>query len=447
MTARAPLLERLVLHRAETRAWALYDWANSAMFTVVITAVFPIFFRQVAADGLDAEAKRRLFAGATTASLLFVALLGPVLGAISDTARIKKRLFGAFLALGVLANAAMFWIAPGDGVLASVLFGLVNVGAAGSFVFYDALIVSVASPGERDRLSTVAYATGYLGGGLCLAFCLVLIEKPEWFGMGYAVDATLAEKSLPARVGFLFVALWWALFSIPFLRHVKEPELALENDERGRARPIRFALRRLIETGRELKSFRHAFVFLLAFFAYNEGIGTVIRMATMLGDERGIDSGVLIQCILLVQFVGVPASLVFGKLAGRFGAKRAIQVGVLVYVGIAIQAYRLSTPFEFLVLAVLVGLVQGGVQALSRSLFAALVPAHKSGEFFGFFSTLEKFAGLAGPAVFAFSPTSGFAILVLIAFFALGALLLSLVDVAAGRSAALAAERRATTAS
>jgi len=438
-----PFLERLVLHRAETRAWALYDFANSAMFTVVITAIFPIYFRQVAAEGMDDDLKRRLFAGATTASLAFVALLGPILGAISDTARIKKKLFGAFLGLGVLANAGMFFIGPGDGVLACVLFALVNLGAAGSFVFYDALIVSVAAPSERDRLSTAAYAIGYLGGGVCLAICLALIEKPEWFGLGTALGASLAEKSLPARVGFLFVALWWAGFSIPFFLRVKEVEIVRAAGAHERSRPIRSAIARLRSTGRELRSLRHAFVFLLAFFAYNEGIGTVIRMATTIGDERGIETGVLIQCVLLVQFVGVPASLAFGKLAGRFGAKRAILAAVVVYVGIAVLAYRLTTPGEFLVLAILVGLVQGGAQALSRSLFASLIPPHKAGEFFGFFATLEKFAGLAGPAVFAFAPSSGFAIVVLIGFFALGAVLLAFVDVDAGHAAALRMEQRA----
>jgi UMF1 family MFS transporter len=338
----------------------------------------------------------------------------------------------------------MFWIRPGDGWFACVLFGLVNVGAAGSFVFYDALIVSVAAPAERDRLSTSAYAIGYLGGGVCLALCLALIQAPQWFGLSIAPDASLAEKSLPARIGFLLVACWWAGFSIPFFRRVREPELVRELDEQGRRQPVRDAVSRLFETGRELRALRHAFVFLLAFFAYNEGIGTVIRMAAVIGDERGIPADVLIQSILVVQFVGVPAALAFGKLAGWIGAKHAILLAVAVYVLVALLAWRLSTPGEFLVLAVLVGLVQGGAQALSRSLFASLVPPHKSGEFFGFFSTLEKFAGLAGPATFALAPTTGFAILVLVGFFVLGAVLLARVDVEQGRKAALAAEARHT---
>ncbi|MBL8859878.1 MAG: MFS transporter [Planctomycetes bacterium] len=443
MTARPRLLERLVLHRAESRAWALYDWANSAMFTVIITAVFPIFFRQVAGEGLDDDSKRRVFSAATTISLLIVALLGPILGAISDTARIKKRLFAVFLVLGVAANAAMFWIGPGDWRLACVLFALVNIGAAGSFVFYDALLVSVAKSDEMDRLSTSAYAIGYLGGGLCLAFCLALIQAPQWFGLDIAPDAGVYEKSLPARIGFLVVAAWWGTFSLPFFKHVREPALVREPDERGKTRPVRFAFTRLAETFRELRTFKHAFVFLLAFFAYNEGIGTVIRMATLLGDERGIDQSVLIQCILLVQFVGVPCSLLYGRLASWIGVKRAILSAVIIYVGIALLAYRLATPGEFLVLALLVGLVQGGAQALSRSLFASLVPHHKAGEFFGLFAALEKFAGIAGPAVFVIAPTTGSAILVIVGFFVAGAALLLAVDVDAGRRAAEAATPKA----
>jgi len=279
---------------------------------------------------------------------------------------------------------------------------------------------------------------------VCLALCLMLIQAPQWFGLEVGPDATLAEKSLPARVGFLFVAVWWAAFSIPFFRHVREPELARESDELGRAQPFRSALRRLLETGRELRTFRHAFIFLLAFFAYNEGIGTVIRMATLLGDERGIATDVLIQCILLVQFVGVPASLAFGKLAHHIGAKRSILLAVVVYTGIAFQAYRLSTPTEFLVLALCVGLVQGGAQALSRSLFASMIPARRSGEFFGLFAVLEKFAGLAGPAFFTLaSMTTGSSragLVSVVLFFAVGGLLLARVDIAEGQRAARAAE-------
>jgi MFS transporter, UMF1 family len=442
--ARRPLLERLVLHRAETRAWALYDWANSAMFTVIITAVFPIFFRQVAAQGLDDDAKRSVFGWSTTISLVVVAVLSPILGAAADYARIKKRLFAVFLAIGVLSTAAMFWIGAGDWHLACWLFGLVNIGAAGSFVFYDAMLSSVAEGEEMDSLSTSAYALGYLGGGLCLALCLALIQKPAWFGLAVASDAPLEAKTLPTRIGFLIVAAWWLVFSIPFFRHVREPKIAIERDERAGLNPGRVALVRLSETFRELRAYRQAFLFMLAFLVFNDGIGTIIRMATLFGDERGIAKNVMILCILLVQFVGIPFAFLFGALAKRMGAKRAILVAVAVYVGICVLGYRMTTQGEFIALAVLVGMVQGGAQALSRSLFASLVPQHKSGEFFGLFSTLEKFAGVAGPAVVSLAATTSVAILSLIGFFAVGGGILMLVDVEGGRRAARDAEQRLT---
>ncbi|MBK7877441.1 MAG: MFS transporter [Planctomycetes bacterium] len=442
-TPSAPLarfLEKLALHRPELRAWALYDWANSAMFTVIVTAVFPIFYRQVAAVGLDDEAKRATFGWATTASLLFAALLSPLLGAVADCARLKKKLFGVFLAVGVGSTALMFCIGEGDWRLAAWLFGLANIGAAGGFVFYDALLSSVARSDEVDRLSTTAYAVGYLGGGLCLALCLAPILWPATFGFASGPDAGADAASLPTRVGFLVVAAWWVVFSIPFFRHVKEPALALETDERRGENPVRVAFTRLGETFRELRSYKDAFLFMLAFLIFNDGIGTIIRMAALFGDERNIDRETMIGAILLVQFVGIPFAVLFGKLAGWIGAKRSILVALVAYVGITLLAYRMDTVGEFLVMAVCVGMVQGGAQALSRSLFSTLVPKHKSGEFFGLFSTLEKFAGVLGPLVFSLATTSGAAILSLLAFFVVGGALLCFVDVEAGRKKAAEAD-------
>src|SRR5689334_20325918 len=222
---RTRTLERLALQRPELRAWALYDWANSALFTVVITAVFPVFYARVLAGDLDADARRSTFGWATTASLLVAAVISPLLGALADFARVKKKLFGAFLALGVAATAGMWFLRPGDWTAGCVLFGLANIGAAGSFVFYDSLLSHVAREDEMDQLSTTGYAVGYLGGGLCLALCVWMIRQPALFGLAGA------DPTLPTRAGFLLVALWWALFSIPFFRRVSEPELALEADE------------------------------------------------------------------------------------------------------------------------------------------------------------------------------------------------------------------------
>ena len=429
------LLERLALHRPELRAWALYDWANSALFTVVITAVFPVFYAKTLAGDLDPDLRRSTFGWATTFSLLVAAVISPLLGALADYARVKKKLFGGFVALGVLSTAGLFFLHPGQWELGRVLFGLANIGAAGSFVFYDSLLSHVARDEELDQLSSSAYAVGYLGGGLCLALCVFMIQKPALFGL------ETEDKTLPARVGFLVTALWWALFTIPFFLRVSEPALALEPDEKSGMNPVRVAARRLIETLRELRRWRAAFLMMVAFLIYNDGIGTVIRMATLFGEQNGISSQTMLRAILVVQFVGIPCAIFFGRLATRIGAKAAILVALCVYVGIAVVAYGMHTEREFWIMAVLVGTVQGGAQALSRSLFSSLVPKHKSAEFFGLFSTLEKFAGVLGPAVFSASASSGAAILSLIAFFVVGAVVLACVNVKQGQQLAREAER------
>jgi len=432
---RPKLLERLALHRPELRAWALYDWANSALFTVVITAVFPVFYAKVLAADLDPDLRRSTFGWATTFSLLVAAVLSPLLGALADYARIKKKLFGAFVALGVLSTAGLFFLRPGDWELGRVLFGLANVGAAGSFVFYDALLSHVAREDELDQLSTTGYAVGYLGGGLCLALAVFMIQQPALFGL----DGE--DETLPARTGFLVAALWWALFSIPVFVRVSEPPGALEADERRGLNPVRVAFTRLSETLRELRRWRAAFLMMVAFLVYNDGIGTVIRMAALFGEQNGIPTDTMRLAILVVQFVGIPCAILFGRLAARIGAKAAVLVALGVYVVIAVVAHGMNTEREFWIMAVLVGTVQGGAQALSRSLFSSLVPKHKSAEFFGLFSTLEKFAGVVGPAVFSASASSGAAILALIGFFVVGGAILACVNVQQGQALAREAER------
>ncbi len=434
-------LEKLALHDPAMRAWAFYDFANSSLFTVVITAVFPIFFASVVAADLSDDQKRVQFGWATTASLLFAALIGPPLGALADFRRIKKRLLALFAGIGVLATAGMFWLGPGTVDLALVLFALANVGAAGSFVFYDALLPHVARGRDMDRLSTSGYALGYVGGGLCLALSLAMIQRPAWFGF----DSAENTASLAARASFVLVAVWWTVFSIPLFRRVSEPETPLEPDESSTDNPVRVAFTRLSETFRELRSYKQAFLLLVAFLVYNDGIGTIVRMAVLFGEERHISRTTMITAILLAQFTGIPFTILFGRLAARTGPKLAILVSLAAYVGITVLAFRMDSAPEFLVMAGLVGVVQGGAQSLSRSLFASLVPRHKSAEFFGLFSTLEKFAGVLGPLVFTASATSGNAILALIGFFVVGGAVLCFVDVDAGRAAAQAADRELAT--
>ena len=445
----ARALNALGLHRKELRAWAMYDWGISGMQTIITTAVFPIFFVSVAADGMAPERASAWWGYVNTIGAILIAVLAPILGALADFKAAKKKFLVAFMLLGAGATAAMFFIAQGQMLYASLTFILSLAGATGSMTFYEALLPHIADESEIDRVSTAGYALGYFGGGLLLAAALLIISKPELVGLPYGDALTAAEKSLPARLSFVAVGAWWLAFSIPLLRTVGEPPRALELDEATRTAPIRASIHRLGTTLRELRNYRQAFMMMLAFTIYNDGIQTIIKMATVYGTELNIPRQQLIAAILLVQFIGIPAAFAFGSLAGKLGAKRSIFLGLLVYTGICIYGYFLETARDFWVLAIVVGLVQGGTQALSRSLFATLVPKHKSGEFFGFFSVFEKFGGILGPLAFAIasqvSGSSRVAILSVIVFFLVGAWLLSMVDEKAGAAAARAADAETIT--
>lgn len=425
-------LERLGLGTPPARAWALYDWANSAYITIVVTAVFPIFYQRVAAGGLAPGTATARFALATTAALAVVAVIAPFLGAIGDVYPVKKRMLGGFMGVGVLATAGLVAVGAGDWRLALGLFVLGNVGAYGSFVFYDALLPHVAGPRGVDRLSTAGYALGYLGGGLLLSLTLLVIARPGAFG--------LPDAAIASRAAFGAAALWWLAFSIPLFRRVSEPPTT---GVARRGGPLSGSLRQLAGTVRELARYREAMLFLAAFLIYNDGIVTIIRMATVYGAEIGLGSGAMIGAILMVQFVGIPFAFLFGWAAGRIGTKPAILVALAVYALIALTGYGMTTTVHFFVLAGLVATVQGGAQALSRSLFASMIPRHKSTEFFAFFAVCEKAAAILGPATFSaatiLTGSSRAAVLAMAVFFGVGALLLLFVDVGRGRARAAAA--------
>jgi UMF1 family MFS transporter len=409
------------------RAWALYDWANSAFITIVVTAVYPIWFQRVAAAGAEGAAGRH--AMASFWSLLTIALMAPFLGAVADLAGGKKRFLGAFLALGVLATAGLAFVPAGSWALASALFILANIGVTGSFVFYDSLLPHVASDEEIDRVSTAGYGLGYLGGGLLLALALAAISFPQRFG--------LADSGVATRVAFFATAVWWAGFAIPLFRHVPEPEVA---DRIGVGQALRGAVGRLVDTARHLGRYREAFLMLVAAMVYLDGVGTIYRMGTTFGAELGLPETALITAILLVQFLGIPFAFLFGAMARRIGAKRAILVGIAIYLGISVYGYFVQTLTQFFILAGLVATVQGGVQALSRSLFASMIPRDRSSEFFGLFAIFERFAGMFGALVFAqaiaATGSSRVGVLAVVVFFAVGGVLLSRVDEEAGRAAA-----------
>ncbi len=409
------VLERLGLGRPELRAWALYDWANSAFVTTVITAVFPIFFHNVICKDEAQGVANQYFSFGSAIALFIAALISPFLGALADFKGIKKKMLGIFLAQGVLATAAMFWLREGQVIWALVLFGIANLGLTGTFVFYDSFLPHLASVKERDRVSTAGYALGYLGGGIHLLLVILLFKKPQPM--------------------LLSVAIWWLVFSLPFFWKVPEPARRLESDEKESDSPFRVSCTRLKETFREIRQYRNAFYFLIAFLIYNDGIGTVIRMAGIYGTEIGLKTDHLIAAILCVQFVGIPFAFLFAWLAKKIGVKQSIYLALAVYSVICVLAYFMKTETEFWILALLVSFVQGGAQALSRSVFASLIPKHKSSEFFAFFSIMDKFAGILGPLLFgltiAITGESRLAILLTIIFFVVGALLLKRVDVLA----------------
>jgi UMF1 family MFS transporter len=435
------LLSRLGLDRPELRAWAMYDWAASAMQTTIMVAVFPIYFVKVAGAGLVEGGATQRLATVNSLALVIIALISPILGAVSDYRANKKRWIAIFMAVGVAAVMGMFFIHHGDLDLASILFTISLVGVAGSFVFYEALLPHIARRNEIDRVSAAGYALGYVGGGILLALNLAWIQRPDWFGLPSGPGLTESQATLPVRLAFLSVAVWWVIFSVPLFRRVPEPPPLLEPDERRGENPVKVAFLRLGETFHELRSYRNAFVLLLAFLIYNDGIQTIIKMATAYGTEIGIGQSALIGAILLVQFVGIPCTFLFGMMAGRIGTKRALFLGLTVYAAISVLGYFMKTATHFYILAGLVGTVQGGTQALSRSLFASMIPQHKSGEFFGFFSVFEKFAGIFGPLIFAgtiaATGSSRNAILSVIGFFVVGGALLYLVNVEEGQRAAL----------
>jgi UMF1 family MFS transporter len=438
------LLNKLGLHRPELRAWAMYDFGNSAFITTIITAVFPIYYSRVASAGVPNARSEFRFSMATTLAMVVIAVLAPLLGTMADVSPIKKKMIGGFVVLGVTAVALMYFVGSGGWMLALALFVIANLAANGSFVFYDALLPHVAKDDEMDRVSTAGYALGYVGGGVLLALNLMWILHPAGFGLPSGENLTPDQQTLPTRLAFLSVAIWWLVFTIPLLRTVKEPPV---RPDAGVARrgSLRRAVTQLVHSFSELRKFRNAFLMLLAFLIYNDGIGTIIRMATIYGSGLGIGQSSMIAAILVTQFVGIPFAFLFGMLAGKIGAKRSIFLGLTVYAGISVVGYFMKTATDFLLLAVLVGLVQGGTQALSRSLFASMIPRYKAGEFFGFFAVVEKFAGILGPLLFgvilAISGSSRNAILSVIAFFVIGGALLLLVNVEEGQQLAREAEK------
>jgi UMF1 family MFS transporter len=376
------------LSRRELLSWALYDWANSAFATTVIAGFFPLFFKKYWSAGADVSQSTFQLGAANSIASLLVAIAAPVLGAIADRGAAKKRFLLAFAALGVGMTAGLYFAKQGEWLSAALLYAGASVGFAGSIVFYDSLIVSVATPERSDRASALGYALGYLGGGLLFAFNVLMYLKPALLGLRNGVEGI--------RLSFLLVAIWWAVFTIPLLRYVREP---LAPGSGGAIDAVREGVAQLARTLRRIAALRPVWMFLLAYWLYIDGVDTVIRMAVDYGLSLGLEPGALIVALLITQFVGFPATLAFGRIGTRLGSKRAILLGIGVYVGITVWGYFMDSEAEFYALAVVVGLVQGGVQALSRSFYSRLIPPDEAGEFFGFYNMLGKFAAIVGPTL------------------------------------------------
>lgn len=423
------LLTRLGLDTKPKRAWAYYDIANSGFAAVIMVAILPIYFADVVASELPAHQRSSLWASITTVAMIATAALSPFLGNISDFLKAKKRFLLVTTAVGALSCIALAWSGRGAITFTAITYIAANMSFALGNVFYEALLVDVADDESIHTTSTSGYALGYLASGLLLCLNLAWVLKPETFGFSDAGAAIQAS--------FISVGIWWAIFSIPLFTKVKEKghrtEKASHNDV---ANIVRFSGRRLIATFKDIKKLPNLFLFLLAFWFYSDGIGTIIKMATIYGKEVGIGNNDLMAAIVVVQFVGVPCSFLFGPLAIKIGPKNGLYITLLVYLVLTFLAYFMTTATEFWILAVGLATVQGASQALSRSIFSRMLPASRSGEFFGFYSVSSKFAGIIGPLAFgiitAMAGASRLAILFIVALFLLGIAILYFVDLEEG---------------
>ena len=404
-----------------TWSWALYDWANSAFATTVMAGFFPIFFKSYwASDLSDAEST---FAIGSVNSLvgLLIAFSAPVLGAFADAGDSKRKFLFGFAFLGIIATGYLFFIPESSWKLAVIFYGLGVIGFSGGNIFYDSLLVAVSKEKERNRASALGFSLGYLGGGILFLINVIMFLYPNQFGLENQIEAVLWS--------FVSVAVWWLIFSLPLYLNVKEP---IQNPNKKQINTIiSDAFGNLLNTARSIKKFKSAVIFLLAYFLYMDGVDTIIRMATSYGSDIGLSATSMIQALLLTQFIGFPATLVFGHYADKFGYKYSLSFAIIVYIFVVLFSAQMDTALEFYLVASVVGLVQGGVQAISRSFFSTLIPENKAAEFFGFYNFIGKSSFFLGPfmvsgiALITGSPSYG--ILSLLILFIPGLILLWLV--------------------
>ena len=402
--------------------WASYYWGNHAFTTSFITVFFPIFFKDYWSAGADVTVSTFRLGLANSIASLIVAVSAPVLGAIADRCGYAKRFLIAAALFGAITLVALHWVDKGAWQWAVFFYVLASIGYFWGNVFGDSMLVSVAEPGKLDMTSAVGYFAGYLGGGLFLALGVAMTLQPHWFGIA---DAASAVRAL-----IILGALWWALFTLPLLFWVSAPPPTQPGATLAQA--TRAGVAQLAETFRHIRSYKPVFVFLAAYWVYIDGVNTVIQMAVDYGKSIGFGTSDLILAVLLVQFVGVPAALASGYIGSRIGPRRTIFIGLGVYVFVSIFATFMQHAWQFYLVAGMVGLVQGGVQLLSRSYFARLVPPGRAGEFFGFYNMLGEFAAIIGPVLVGtvsyMTGSPRLSILSVIVLFAAGAWLLTRVE-------------------
>lgn len=420
-----------VLTRRSVFGWAMYDWANSSFATTVMAGFFPLFFKQYWNAGVDATESTFHLGVANSVASFIVAFLAPLVGAIADKGRARVRLLALFTVLGAAMTASFYLIGKGDWQAACGVYVLASIGFWGGNQFYDSLLTDVSEEHEYDLVSGYGYALGYLGGGLLFAVNVAMVTKPALFGLASTADAV--------RWSFVTVGVWWLVFTLFTLTLVRERPT---NVPLPAMQAIRAGASELWGTIRHLRSDRTLLWFLLAYWFYIDGVNTVMKMAVDYGLSLGLKQTALITALLVVQFIGFPAALGFGWLGQKVGPRAGILIGVAVYAGICFYAYFLNTERQFFAMAIIIGLVQGGVQSLSRSLFGRLVPPGRAGEFFGFYNLMGKAAAILGPTltgvVALLTHDSRLAIMSIVLLFIIGAVFLARVRLTEASAAPVA---------
>lgn len=416
-------------------SWCLYDWANSAFATVILAAVLPVYFAGIVPTGGVAvpwssqPIPATAFWGYTVSvSMALVALIAPGIGNLADHRGWRRPLLAIFCTFGALSTCALWLTGPGQYWQVALLFVLGNIGFAAGNIFYNAFLPGLASGHDADRLSARGFAFGYLGGGLMLLIVFVLIKSHSTFGFADIGQAT--------RFGFLLTGAWWLGFALPCLIWVRD-------DKPRKSSTITLhSLKDFLRAFLHLKQYPDLLRFLFAFLLYNDGIQTIIAVSAIFArEELGLSQGTILGCFLMIQFVATPGALLFARIAGRFGARKAILICLTIFCLITLYAATMQTATEFWLLGFVVALVLGGSQAISRSFFASMVPHERSAEFFGFYAISSKFASILGPFLFAFliemTGSNRVAIFSLAGFFVLGIVLLLTVNVRRGQALVL----------